>query len=181
MLRNLFAIAIWSLAPLCLTIQVGHAEPPPKAAEGMGLTFVPDGENAGDPAKGADNFFSASCGSGAENRRECDPYHGDTQCHQQRPLLCFRDIDAPVPETLDDPLYWTGGIFASTPPQRGNRFKALADANAFCASTFGEGWRVASFHDGGGWTLKGYGIPSSGNSRVWIDIKDQPDATCWSR
>ena len=181
MLRNLFAIVIWSLASLSLPVPGGYAEPPPKQTEALGLTFGPGAEKDTDQKGGDDEFFSASCGSDTENQRHCDPYHGDTKCHLERPLLCFRDIDAPVPETLGDPLYWTGGILASTPPQPGNRFKTLADANAFCASTFGEGWRVASFHDGGGWTLKGYGIPSYGNSRVWIDIKDQPDATCWSR
>jgi hypothetical protein len=44
---------------------------------------------------------------------------------------------------------------------------------------FGPGWRVAEFHDGWGWHFQAYGTVDNPNGRFWVDINDQPDATCW--
>lgn len=143
----------------------------------MGLTFKAapsqNSWNAG--------ILYASCGEANHSEIVCNPYRGDILCHKEQPVLCFLDIDAPVPDTLADPQYWTGGVLAPTKRVAGTRFSRLSDANAYCSATFGEGWRVASFHDGGGWALKGYGTVPKNASGFWIDIKDQPQATCWTR
>jgi hypothetical protein len=53
------------------------------------------------------------------------------------------------------------------------------DASARCVKEFGASWRMAEFHDGGVWSLKGQ--KSSGliiNARYWVHINDE--ANCWN-
>lgn len=149
---------------------------PEKVSEHKGLTF----SSAHYQDSKLTGVFLAVCG-GTDNQRECDPFGGDMLCKTEQPVLCFLDIDAPVPTELDRPKNWTAGVLALTKPIRGSHFARLSDANAYCTSTFGEGWRVASFHDGGGWALIGYGLVPLDRTRFWVDIKDQPNGTCWSR
>lgn len=125
--------------------------------------------------------FTASCDQKPKSQKACNPYKGDTLCSTSIPLLCILDIDAPVPETIGKPQYWTGGILAFSSPVEGEKFSSVSDANAYCEATFGEYWRVASYHDGGGGALRGYGVSQKRATRFWVDIKDQPEATCWSR
>lgn len=132
------------------------------------------------------NMTSASCGETANGDRLCNPHKGDTSCDTKLPLLCILDIDAAVPTTVNRSEYWSGGVLAKSSPWRGTDIKTLNQANNICAKSFGEKWRVASFHDGGGWAIEGYGILSGGNHsrkpyKMWIDIKDQPSGTCWTR
>ncbi|MDM8543085.1 hypothetical protein QUF90_18570 [Desulfococcaceae bacterium HSG9] len=127
------------------------------------------------------------CGhtSGAGN--QCNPYNGDTICSAILPVLCFYDAKLAKPVNLDDSsVYhkWSGGIVATTEAVAGSSFDSIKDADAFCVKTFGEGWRVAEFHDGWGWYLKAYGNFGDGfdhaRNRAWVHINDQPDATCWT-
>lgn len=141
----------------------------------MGLTFnAPSVKESG-----SSGVFSASCFG--NKAKSCNPQKGDTPCHIPRPILCFLDIDAPIPQTLEDESHWTGGLLALTSPQPGDQFSRLPDANNYCASIFGKGWRVASFHDGGGWRLKGYGASPKEQTSAWIDIKNKTNTTCWAR
>lgn len=56
-------------------------------------------------------------------------------CKIEQPILCFLDIDMPVPAALSRPEYWTGGVLALSSPVRGSRFTRISDANAYCAAT----------------------------------------------
>ncbi|MFY9820544.1 MAG: hypothetical protein WAM82_04130 [Thermoanaerobaculia bacterium] len=115
---------------------------------------------------------------------ECDAYQGDTPCTTALPLLCIKKtgpgFPLPPPASVDlTSIYhqWSGGVVGTTsaivPPT------TLAAANALCAQEFGEDWRVAEFHDGWGWYFQTYGGIGNGSSRFWVDIDDQPGATCW--
>lgn len=132
--------------------------------------------------KSDDGTVLLTCGiseDGTDNL--CNPYTGDRPCEEARPLLCFIDINTPAPAYLPDPRYWSGGLVAATDDVRGDKFTSIQEANAHCAEIFGQDWRVASFHDGGGWALRAYGDTGIGNRRVWVDIKDQSEGTCWAR
>ncbi len=77
--------------------------------------------------------------------------------------------------------YWGVGDIDFTPVVRGDQFKILSEANQFCADTFGGKWRVLDFHDGGREGVASYRAAHVPDSRVWLDIKDQPNGTCWAR
>ncbi|RKQ69126.1 hypothetical protein DES40_1910 [Litorimonas taeanensis] len=123
------------------------------------------------------------------NSRWCNPIYGDTDCTTSQPLACFLDENTPIPD-LDEvaPIaglwidkYWGGGKIAFSPPVTGTQFKTLTEVNKFCASTFGKNWRVLDWHDS---NLKGVAGRRHGprhNGRAWVDIKDQPNGTCWAR
>jgi hypothetical protein len=134
--------------------------------------------------------ITVGCGSAPPNR--CDPYVGDRPCTTALPLLCFRPFTPPlpVPQSVNDTDFynrWSGGIVGTTAPVLGSSFGSgpgsLANANAACATAFGQGWRVAEFHDGangaGGWNFQAYGNVGNSASRFWVDIKTSPNATCW--
>ncbi len=149
---------------------------------GLGLTFT-RAASSPEPITG---IAVASCDTGAENQYTCNAWVGDTGCDKNIPVLCFWDIDAPVPRSKrrgdDTSGSWSGGILASTPPVKGSQFQTITEANAYCARQFGKGWRVASYHDGSyGKKISGFGALRAKQGRYWIDIKDQPYATCWSR
>jgi hypothetical protein len=79
---------------------------------------------------------------------------------------------------------WAGGVVATTQPIAGNTFAHSTDANAYCQSQFGPGWRAAEFHDGWGWNFQAYGgtvsAPAVPSTRFWVHINDQPNANCWA-
>jgi len=120
----------------------------------------------------------------------CNPVYGDTLCSEARPVACYQDNRRPSPKLSSNSSktekskiqkHWIGGDLKFTSPIRGDYFKTLSDVNQYCTQSFGEGWRVLSYHDGG---TKAVVSPRSANvpdERVWLDIKDQPRGTCWSR
>jgi hypothetical protein len=114
----------------------------------------------------------------------CDPYEGDTSCAEAHPILCFLPVGLPAPETsFEFGFYsgWTGGRLASSSPVVGTRLTSQSVADAICAEQFGDGFRMAEFHDGnGGWAFVGYADDESVNtsSRNWLRIDDQ-SANCW--
>ncbi|MBX2802398.1 MAG: hypothetical protein KTR31_32260 [Myxococcales bacterium] len=121
---------------------------------------------------------------GCDNGTQCDPIDGDTSCNTALPLLCFSDLGMPQPAsvpTTSSYFTWSGGVVATTPPVAPftDGLSTLADADALCASEFGPDWRTAEFHDGWGWNFLAYGNVGS-EPRFWVDIDDQPDATCWN-
>ena len=143
----------------------------------------------------------------------CDAYRGDTACATPLPLLCLNVDGSPRPPGLHAPAVagampddfyagWAGGKVASTAPMPGAMLKSRAAADATCKAAFGEGWRLAEFHDGGRdkapitFTVQdpgrpgtrtvtatgGWGFHAAGDvvrtSRFWVAIDDQP-ANCW--
>lgn len=142
-----------------------------------GLSF---GVAAGSPdiATGA---VQLHCSSNAGSKYKCNPYQGDMACSVKLPVLCIKDIAAPSPAQLKDAQYWSGGVIVTTPKIEASQFQNIKQVDEFCAAEFGKGWRTASFHDGGGWGISAYGSVGDPKQRVWIDIKDQKNGTCWSR
>ena len=138
--------------------------------DAMGLTFETHVVDRGMTS----NVFSASCQQASG--KSCNPLIGDTVCAAILPVLCFLDIDAPIPGTLPESSpnarYWTGGILSLSSPVKASRFQTIKDVNEYCALTFGTGWRVSSCQDG---------TPPQSPKKVWVDTKANVDATCWSR
>jgi hypothetical protein len=111
----------------------------------------------------------------------CNAYVGNTSCSVALPLLCIRKSGAGFPlakpPSVTSP--WSGGVIGTTtdvvPPL------TLVAANQICATQFGNSaWRVAEFHDAGGWKLKAYGAVGDSSKRFWVHINDQPNARCWN-
>ena len=136
-----------------------------------------------------DEFLLLTCDQELK-ARTCNPVYGDTLCTEARPVACYQDNGRPSPKlSADIPPYekdkiqkhWIGGDLKFTPAIRGDSFETLSDVNQYCTQSFGSGWRVLSYHDGG---TKAVVTPRSANgpeTRVWLDIKDQPRGTCWAR
>ena len=128
------------------------------------------------PDPGSDRIH-ASChgeprGVGQPYRDSCNPYRGDTSCRTELPLLCARAAPGDPPYAL-----------ATAPGVAGFLLTSLEDANARCAASLGAGWRLASFHDGGGWELHGQvllGTLADRRYRAWVFIGDQP-GNCWDK
>jgi hypothetical protein len=113
-----------------------------------------------------------------------DAYRGDTPCSQTRPLLCFQPGARPRPPTFSFPALtaqtgWTGGAIALLPEVLGLEVRTRAVADRMCAGRFGDGWRMAEFHDGGAWGFGAEGeLPR--DARFWVAISDQV-ANLWDR
>ncbi len=124
--------------------------------------------------------------------RKCNAFYGDTPCGEALSLACYRDRQRPAPTLTDDDFdhagialniveNWGGGDLEFTEPVAGNSFATLDDASAHCRSTFGEEWRVLDYHDGGEHNVATYPSSRLPDGRFWVDIRDQPHGTCWSR
>lgn len=128
------------------------------------------------PDPGPDQVH-ASChgeprGLAQPHRDSCNPYAGDTSCRAELALLCARPAAGGTPLAL-----------ATASPVAGFLLSSLDDANARCAKDLGGGWRLATFHDAGGWELPGHRLPGSAvdqRQRVWLTIGDQR-ANCWDK
>jgi hypothetical protein len=143
-----------------------------------------------------------SCNQPRVGCNDCDGYQGDTLCTEERPILCLLEdgsenaCEATEPAIFNDG--WAGGTIALTTNIRGIELTSQAVADTICADTFGPGYRMAEFHDGGGgWSYRANGsldgfntssTPSSthprfGNpnqgGRFWVWINDQ-QANCWN-
>ncbi|MFG3685497.1 S8 family peptidase [Micromonospora sp. NPDC047740] len=106
-------------------------------------------------------------------------YTGDTPATASLPVLCIRIDGRPAPAGIPTTGFgrWAGGAVAVTPAIPGAQLTSLAAADAICAAQFGSGWRMAEFHDGGGWSLWASGNLPAG--RFWTSINDQP-ANPWN-
>ncbi len=110
-----------------------------------------------------------------------NPYQGDTSCASALPILCLRKEGLPKPSYISSDFYsgWTGGRIRLTSPRLGSELTSRAVADGICASTFGPGWAMGEFHDGGGgWNWYAYGSVST-SGRFWVAINDQP-ANPWN-
>ena len=73
---------------------------------------------------------------------------------------------------------WARGAVRITSAVPGAQLTSRATADAVCAANLGAGWRMAEFHDGGGWSLWARGTLPVG-VRFWTAINDQP-ANPWN-
>lgn len=123
-----------------------------------------------------------------------NPYEGDTFINQSLPILCFKKSDLSKPNFVvshktpggADRSTWSGGYIGLSKPIQGFKIESLAIANAICEETFGEGYRMAEFHDGesgnAGWDFWGEILPENNFTlldRFWVYINDQ-SANPWS-
>lgn len=120
----------------------------------------------------------------------CNPFYGDTACSESLPVACFKDNAEPMPELSSDTWFvkkndwtssWSGGEMAFTPATAGEQFETVTEVNQYCMDTFGGGWRVLNYHDGGVRIVSGRRSLNIAQGRVWVDIRDQPNGTCWAR
>jgi hypothetical protein len=139
----------------------------------------------------------------------CNLYQGDTSCNTELPVLCLKQDGSPRPNYAGIPPTdgampkeyngWAGGHISLTLPMKGTRLTSLNVANATCATAFGNGYRMAEFHDGkyvsgmdlkygatwppasqlqsGAWNFYAYGNVSDA-SRFWIRVNDLT-TNCW--
>jgi len=101
-------------------------------------------------------------------------YQGDTSVSASLPLLCFHPDGRQVPSGLDTGYDgWAGGEVKLSPAVPGTALTSLKTANAICSNEYGDGWRMAEFHDGpGGWRWYANGTVDA-NTRFWVAINDQ--------
>jgi hypothetical protein len=132
-----------------------------------------------DPVSGV---LRVGCQPGASAGGDCNPYVGDTACSVQLPLLCRKALSLPRPASYAGSR-WSGNVIATTPPvsPAAAGLNTRAAANAYCAAQFGNdpSWKVAAFHDGGGWNFAAYGNTGTQSPRFWVDIANQPNGNCW--
>jgi hypothetical protein len=139
--------------------------------------------------------------SGPSTPTSCNPYVGDTDCKQVRPILCIRqdgsasngfDASPGGPPYYYDAFYngWAKGNIGLTHGILGTSLTSLVVADAACAAELGAGWRMAEHHDGnGGWQWTAYGnlndvytVNGAGHhltDRFWVYINGQPAGNCW--
>ncbi len=118
--------------------------------------------------------------------RKTNPYRGDTSCDQSLPMLCFnRDMSgAPALSFRES---WSFGSLRPTLPVQGYQLTSQATADALCAAAYGEGWRMAEYHDAAFGQkigpVSGHDFWARGNAplgqRFWVSIYDQP-ANPWN-
>jgi hypothetical protein len=109
---------------------------------------------------------------------DCDANHGDTLCSTVLPVLCKKPTARPAPPGA---VHWSRNEVALTaavaPIAAG--LGSRAAVNEYCAAQLGPGWTVAEHHDyPDGWNFTAYGDLGTAY-RFWVDINDQPHATCW--
>jgi hypothetical protein len=133
---------------------------------------------------------------GADDRSE--GYSGDTPTSSTLPVLCLRPAglaDPGLTEITRTPggslrRRWSGAEVALSEPVVGSALTSRGVADDLCATRFGDGWRMAEFHDGGGGAGFDFWAQSASGdfdaSRFWVAIDDQsanpwngPSAMTW--
>lgn len=144
----------------------------------QGLTFVEH------PAKPAGPDISVLSCVSDDTERLCGPQQGDTPCSTSLPLACYREGAQPKPANLTalglDEARFIPGEVRMTAAVRGDSLATREAADALCARTLGTGFRVLRYQEAGGAVvISRSAVPA--RTRAWIEIGDQPRATCWSR
>ena len=122
--------------------------------------------------------------------RRTNPYRGDSTCQTPLPVLCLNvDYSYPPASSAGYDYFdgWAFGNVAITVPFQMSEIYSRADANALCVGAFGEGWRVAEYHDANLGAkvghISGHDFWAYGNlpvgERFWIAVNDQP-ANPWN-
>jgi hypothetical protein len=126
-------------------------------------------------------------GMSAPHDGSCNPYRGDTVCEALLPVLCVvantGNTSNPTSEQVAMLAYkLVDARVAVTKPVVGSSLASQAVGDAVCARSFGKDWRMAQFHDAGGWGLAARASRAEEFplSRYWVAIHDQP-ANCWNR
>ncbi|MDQ0463556.1 hypothetical protein QO010_001327 [Caulobacter ginsengisoli] len=144
-----------------------------------GATFIPDPR----PRKG--DMVLLGCTIQRNDRYVCEPFEGDTACEVSLPVACIRPDQEPWPRAFAGggaPSDWTGGRLAAAPATPASRFRTIADADRYCAANLGKDWRVLGVQDAMfSMTAIGRGRAADFEPRAWVDVADQPHATCWAR
>jgi hypothetical protein len=120
-----------------------------------------------------------------------NPYEGDTLITESLPILCIKKANLPKPDFVSPHFTpggamrgtWSNGYIALTKPIQGLEITSLKVANEICQQTFGEGYRMAEFHDGAAWDFWGEIVNNANftlQDRFWVFINDQ-QANPWSR
>ncbi len=115
-----------------------------------------------------------------------NPYQGDSSVDSALPILCLNPDGRPVPDGVPLSEYhgWAHGEVKLTQKVIGRALTSNAMADRFCSTEFGQGWRMAEFHDGKlngqttGWNFYANGTLST-DSRFWVAINDQ-NANPWN-
>jgi uncharacterized surface protein with fasciclin (FAS1) repeats len=105
--------------------------------------------------------------------RRTNPYRGDETCSKSLPMLCVQTTGAiaPDPETASA---WVNGKLKLTTFVAGTQLNSLATANGICRQQFGQGYRMASFHENSNsWEYWAVGGDLPINQRFWVFIADQ--------
>ncbi|MBV8881943.1 MAG: hypothetical protein JO332_18445 [Planctomycetaceae bacterium] len=92
-------------------------------------------------------------------------YEGDTALDQSLPILVIRRDGLKAPPGVDPRDFyagWSGGEIRLTRPVPGRELSSREIADALAVQEFGEGWRMAEFHDtsSGGWAWWAYWGPA---------------------
>jgi hypothetical protein len=80
-----------------------------------------------------------------------NPYSGDATITKALPIACLKFTGQAIPANV--PNNWYAGDVKLTPAVVGLTMTSQAVANGICAQNFGSGWRMAEFHDAGGWNF----------------------------
>ena len=140
---------------------------------GFGLTFAAAAPTSAQPDVSQMSCHGLPAPIDKPNKDTCNPYQGDTSCRVVLPILCLNAGGVGGPEAA--------ATVGATAPVMGALLQSRPEANARCEKELGAGWRMADFHAGGGWSFSGrpgQGMLSSGSTRYWVAIDDQP-ANCW--
>ena len=119
-----------------------------------------------------------------QTQHGCDPFAGDRLCSAPGPIACYRDGNRTAPPGLKEAgvsnTSFVGGEVRMSKPVRGDQFAHLGEANGFCEVQFGTGWRVLSYHEGGGGQVVSYSRIAP-LTRALVNIRDQQYGNCWDR
>jgi hypothetical protein len=112
---------------------------------------------------------------------QTNAYQGDTTVASSLPVLCLNKDGRAAPSGFHFDFYngWASGDVKLTAPLPGSVLVSARAADAACARAFGNAYRMAEFHDGGGgWAWWAQGVLST-TGRFWVAISDQP-ANPWN-
>jgi hypothetical protein len=148
----------------------------PKIAMGTGLTAAVTSQ----PETG---LTYLSCGWD-QTLPLCQPESGHLKCDVPHRIACYREGKRKPPSVPEGPAAnyaaFVPGEVKFTDPVRPDRFARLADASAFCAAEFGKGWRVLSYHEGGGGNVLTHSKIDPRTTGI-VHVGDQPYGNCWDR
>lgn len=140
-----------------------------------GMTFLVS------PFESVDNTLNLSCVT-ESNEDHCNPYAGNRLCSTALPMACFKPTGKEAPQELEGTSashLWARGTVRFSSPVKADRFKDQDEAHAYCKSSFGEGYRMATHHQNNSPQL---GFIAEGESDVkeaWIHASTEPYGNCW--
>lgn len=114
----------------------------------------------------------------------CQPESGHLRCEVPQRIACYRESKRKPPSIPESASVnyaaYVPGEVKLTEPVRPDKFQSLAQASAFCAGKFGKGFRVLSYHEGGGGSVLTHSRIEPLATGI-VHVGDQPYANCWDR